>query len=279
VSYPVTSPNHQVSPPTIKINPDYNPFDNDQKFQKKELTQREISNKENWGKLFEKEKNIPAKKEILSPNDEDKKLIQESDDIDKTNSIHPPEAYNAIQIQNRYILTHVTSGLMIIDQRRAHIKILYEEFFNLLNNNEAVSQQELFPVDISLSYSDAEILRDIIEDIRNLGFSINESESKNDCFTVTGTPSDLKNLDIKDFIEEFLEHYKKNLIDFNLDKRINLASSMAENMAIKQGKRLEKEEISTLIGKLFTCKSPESGRDGKPTLRIIKYKDIDNWFL
>jgi len=278
VAYPSSPRNYQASPPTIKVNPDYNPFESNNQFAKKKLTEREISNKDNWEKLFEKEKRNGDKKELFSQKENDPNEIKDNKDHEKIDWEHPSEIYDTLQIQNRYILTYVASGLMIIDQKRAHTRILYEDFFNLLENNKTPSQQELFNETINLSLSDAEILRELIEDIRILGFTVSESKTGKNSFTVSGTPADLKNPDIRNFIEELLENYKRNLIDFNLDKRINLAASMAQNMAIKGGESLKKEEISNLIDQLFACKTPEVGHDGKVILRILKHEDLDNWF-
>ncbi len=278
VDYRSVSPGYHAPTPAIKVNPDYNPFEGNTSFPKKTLLERDISNKENWEKIFEnhdrdheERKLFNAKKETAKSTD-----LEDSDDNIELKDI--PDIYRSLQIQNRYILTHVATGLMIIDQRRAHIKILFEKFFRHLEKSKNLSQQELFPVTISLSLSDADIIREIIEDIRLLGFSISESQKERNSFIISGTPADIKKPDVKDFIESFLEHYKRNLIDFNMDKRINLAASMAANMAIKYGKALEQKEISTLIDQLFACNAPEVGHDGKVIIRILKYDDIDKWF-
>jgi len=278
VDYKTVSPNYQASPPVIKVNPDYNPFEIDKKFSQNEPSEREISNKENWSKLYEKHKRNEDESNLFSPDQGKTKNNNSAETSDKISWKDAPEIYKTLQIQNRYILTLVASGIMLIDQRRAHTRILFEKFYNLLEDNRSLSQQELFPITIYLSLSDAEIIKEIIEDIRLIGFTISESTTEQNSFIISGTPPDLKNPDLIDFIESFLENYKRNMIDFNLDKRINLAASMAVNMAIKSEKSLGQEEISGLIEQLFSCKTPDIGHDGKVILRILRYEDIDNWF-
>jgi len=234
-----------------------------------------VSNKENWEKLFEKSK--PEKDEHLESNPVIKTTPEDSSS-EKIEWTEFPETYKTHQIQGRYILTNIASGIMIIDQKRAHTRILFESLFDSLEDNRNLSQQQLFPVNIKLTLSDAEILREIMEDVRMLGFSISESGKDINSFTISGTPAELINPDINDFIESFLEDYKRNLIDLNLDKRINLAASMATNMAMNYGKKLEQEEMSSLIDQLFACKSPEIGHEGKVIFRILKYSDIESWF-
>lgn len=276
VDYKHMPSNYQAKPPEIKVDPDYNPFESGKFSLKPQLSQREISNKQNWNKLFEKtDHKTDTEKSFTLDQKEISKEKDISDEFDQKDSI---ELYKTLQVHNKYILTQLPSGIMIIDQRRAHIKILFEKFYRHLEKSKNLSQQNLFPVTISLSYSDAEVVKEITDDINLLGFSISESEEKENSFIISGTPADISKPDVKDFIESFLENYKRNLVEYNLDKRINLAASMAVNMAIKYGKRLEQEEMSTLIGQLFACQSPEVGHDGKVILRILKKEDIDNWF-
>ncbi|MBE9481804.1 MAG: DNA mismatch repair protein MutL, partial [Bacteroidetes bacterium] len=276
MKFPDFPKNKVVKDPSIKPNPDYNPFETGKK-QIYDLTidNRQRSNKDNWEKLFvSDEKNsqkklideIPDKningQKLIEPDWEQKELEQRTEKI--------------FQIHNRYILTNIKSGLMIINQQRAHERILYERYLNMLNNKKGVSQQELFPQSISFSPGDAEIIDEIKEDLQILGFNINKL-GKN-TFVINGTPADLPGKNISNVLEKIFENYKNNLLNLNLDKKINLARSMASNMSIRSGKVLMKEEMKALVDELFACKVPDVSPGGKPIIQIISVEDLDKGF-
>ena len=268
--------NKVVKDPSIKPNPDYNPFETGKK-QIYDLTidNRQRSNKDNWEKLFVSDEENSQKKlidEIPDKNINGQKLIEpdwEQKELEQRTE-------KIFQIHNRYILTNIKSGLMIINQQRAHERILYERYLNMLNTKKGVSQQELFPQSISFSPGDAEIIDEIKEDLQILGFNINKL-GKN-TFVINGTPADLPEKNISNVLEKIFENYKNNLLNLNLDKKINLARSMASNMSIRSGKVLMKEEMKALVDELFACKVPDISPGGKPIIQIISVEDLDKGF-
>ncbi len=259
--------NKVVKDPSIKPNPDYNPFETGKK-QIYDLTidNRQKSNKDNWEKLYISDEKIPDKnineQKLIEPDWEQKELEQRTEKI--------------FQIHNRYILTNIKSGLMIINQQRAHERILYERYLNILNTKKGLSQQELFPQSISFSPGDAEIIDEIKDDLQILGFNINKL-GKN-TFVINGTPADFPEKNISHVLEKIFENYKNNLLNLNLDKKINLARSMASNMSIRSGKVLMKEEMKALVDELFACKVPDVSPGGKPIIQIISVEDMDKGF-
>lgn len=268
--------NKVVKDPSIKPNPDYNPFETGKK-QIYDLTidNRQRSNKDNWEKLFISDERNSQKKlidEIPDKNINGQKLIEpdwEQKELEQRTE-------KIFQIHNRYILSNIKSGLMIINQQRAHERILYERYLNMLNTKKGVSQQELFPQSISFSPGDAEIIDEIKEDLQILGFNINKL-GKN-TFVINGTPADLPEKNISNVLEKIFENYKNNLLNLNLDKKINLARSMASNMSIRSGKVLMKEEMKALVDELFACKVPDVSPGGKPIIQIISVEDLDKGF-
>ena len=268
--------NKVVKDPSIKPNPDYNPFETGKK-QIYDLTidNRQRSNKDNWEKLFVSDERSSQKKlidEIPDKNINGQKLIEpdwEQKELEQRTE-------KIFQIHNRYILSNIKSGLMIINQQRAHERILYERYLNMLNTKKGVSQQELFPQSISFSPGDAEIIDEIKEDLQILGFNINKL-GKN-TFVINGTPADLPEKNISNVLEKIFENYKNNLLNLNLDKKINLARSMASNMSIRSGKVLMKEEMKALVDELFACKVPDISPGGKPIIQIISVEDLDKGF-
>ncbi len=257
-----------VRPPVIKVNPDYNPFDTPgiKQFQRSE-SPREKSNKENWEKLFESSDNIQfeqTKQQTLEP----EWTQQEKAEC---------RSLQASQLQNRYILSSIKSGLIIIDQQNAHERILFEQFIEQLESKKGNSQQQLYPQTFTLSPSDSEILKEIIDEIQWLGFDI--SYRGKNSFLIKGIPSSISKENPQGTIEGMIENFKRNLIDLRVEKSVNLARSMAKRMAIKHGKNLQIEEMQDLIDRLFACKQPYHSLDGKPTFITINFKEIENRFI
>lgn len=200
--------------------------------------------------------------------------------IDQSTGVFPDQENESfqflLQLKGKYIVTSVKSGMMVIDQEQAHQRILYEKFMKRLANQKQGSQQELFPQNITFGSSDSEIIKELIPDLEILGFSINHL-SKN-TFIINGIPEDFINQNMQDLLEGFLETYKRNLVDLNLEQRANLARSMAVKMSINKGKSMQREEMENLINELFSCESPELSPDGKKTLVLLPIDQLDQMF-
>lgn len=181
-----------------------------------------------------------------------------------------------LQIQNKYIITYIKSGILIIDQHNAHLRILYEKYLRHLEKRRTVTQKELFPIQIRLSQEDAEILKEIRSELDLIGFSIKDL-GKN-TFVIDGTPSDCQNASIDELIENILENFKKLNKDLISDRKIRIARSLASNLAIKHGKRLQPEEMESLSEKLFSCMVPEKTPAGKLTMYTLSYESIEKKF-
>ena len=177
-----------------------------------------------------------------------------------------------IQLQQSYIVTTVKSGLLIVDQHLAHKRVLYEKYLREMDNNQEVSQQELFPQHISLSDNDASILREIKSELERIGFRI--QQMNHTTFIINGTPSDSKSADAVSLLEKILDMYKTNLTDYKLDKRINLARSLASQLAIKSGQSLNAVEMQDIIDRLFACSVPEVSPDGKKIYTILNVNEL-----
>ena len=254
----------QIEQPKIHVNSDYNPFDVSSKsFQKP----RDLSNQKNWEKLYK------PQADLQNENTHHTKQTE----LDHLSSGSAKIANEKIfQFKKRFIVTIVASGVMLIDHTKAHERVLYEEYMEIFNGQVSHSQQELFPETISFSSSDAEIIDEIKDDLRTLGFVINEM-GKN-TYVVTGKPADLQDINIKESIESIIENFRKNLVDLNLNKRVNLVSALAGNMAIKPGVVLQKEEMNALVDKLFACKIPDVSPQGKPVFRVISIEEVEKLF-
>ena len=245
-------------PPEIKINPEYNPFEKKDKvlFRPDFIDRFEKANTENWEKLYstlEKENEDPDK--FLRGTEENRKFIQ---------------------IGNKYISCPVKSGIMLIDQKRAHERILYEKFLECLRNNIPVSQTELYPLTIELGPADYALLREVADDLKQLGLNI-EFAGKN-TIILKGRPSDSTSSDPVEMFEKIIEEYKSAGGDPAKGAREKLADAMAGSAAIQYGKQLTQSEMEGLFDSLFACSAPNYSPKGKPVINIITIEDLDRKF-
>lgn len=258
--------------PNVQINPDYNPFDYEQAKpgggSNIPKTPREKQNLEHWEDLYHGAQ-LKLKPEETRTETEDSELYAKSREQFSGKKV--------MQLKQRYILTPVKSGLMVIDQKRAHERILYEQFMEVLKSDSVASQQQLFPQTIELNPADAELLGSILEDLLSLGFDIREF-GKN-TFIINGTPGTLDVSSPEMIVEKLLEEYKNSPLDARAKAKEQIAISLAKASAMDYGIELEKEEVDHLIDNLFACATPNFSPDGKKVLTIISIEDIEKSFL
>ena len=177
-----------------------------------------------------------------------------------------------IQLQQSYIVTAVKSGILVVDQHLAHERILYEKYLKEMETEVIASQQELFPHHISLNINDASILKELKPELEKIGFRI--ESMNNTTFVINGTPIDCKGSDAVSIIEKILEDYKTNLSVNQSDRKLNLARSLASQMAVKAGQTLSSVEMQDIIDRLFGCAVSEVAPNGKKIFTIINADDI-----
>jgi DNA mismatch repair protein MutL len=238
---------------------------------------REVPN--DWEKLYE-EKPVqePVSKQPVMDVENIPDYFQATEREPEQTKIQaqPEKAKNFFQLKNKYILTPIRSGLMIIDQRKAHERILFEKFMNSLENHQGIAQQTLFPQTVELNASDYTLLQVILEDVKALGFDIREFGKKT--FVINGTPADIQNCEPKELLENLLANYKVNQLDVKLKVRENLAKSLAKASAVNYGKSLSNEEMSSIIDQLFACNVPNFTPDGKPIISVLETQELENRF-
>lgn len=258
-------PLDQIVPPGIKFNPDFNPFSNEVKTAldtsvlRSSAERRKPDFVQNWDTLYAiTQGKITEQQEIDTQ--------QRKVSVDNTQLSKPGER-QLFQIHNRFILSPIKSGFMLIDQQAAHERILYERFLIQLENHSGVSQQTLFPQSISMSTSDFELLKSLFQDVRALGFDIREF-GKN-TVVVEGIPAELTKASENEMLEKLLEGFKNNQSALKLDKHDNLARTLAKNAAVNPGTHFSLEEMNQLTDQLFACQIPNVSLAGKPV--IITY--------
>lgn len=260
---------NQVTIPEIRVNPSYNPFETpvpqrDYSGSKTGFSQPTVqrSTPTNWQTLYK-----GLETDLTSaPEPQEDEPVQFKIEEQQT-------VKNSVQFKNKYILTPVKSGLMVIDQKRAHERILYERLMQVLENNEVASQQQLFPETFELNASDAILLTSILPDLRALGFDIRDF-GKNS-FIINGTPGVLNTSSPIEIIEGLLEEYKNSPVNLQEKARETVAVSLAQASAIPYGQTLKPGEINELIDNLFACQTPNFSPKGKKVLSIMPLEDFE----
>jgi DNA mismatch repair protein MutL len=255
--------------PTIKVDINYNPFKTDSPSIKS--SERELSNNANWEKMYSRHADNQLEFEIKKEEE-----TQQTINTNWDNELHESNKKSTYQLHNKYILSHIKTGFMVIDQQGAHERILYEQILDNFEKHKSATQQELFPKTIELNTPDFELVKELHSEILSLGFDI--SEFGKNTYVIHGVPADTAEFDSAALLEGLIENYKQNLLELKSDKRENLARSMARNMAIKSGKALTQEEMNNLIDELFACKMPYSTPNGKPTITTFSSDDLDKRF-
>jgi DNA mismatch repair protein MutL len=252
------SSNFMPEQPRIDINTQFNPFDGEERTPERSgfVERFERENTANWEKLY-----TALEKENENPEQFEK--IKESQ-------------RKFFQIKNKYFICPVKSGLMLIDQKRAHERVLYERFLECLSNNRAISQVDMFPVSAELNPADFFILKEIESDLELLGFNI-EHTGKNK-ITINGRPANSGSSDPLEMLEILLQDYKNTKAEPSVSAKEKVAAGMASASAIPYGKILSLGEMEDLFDTLFACKSPNYSPRGKPVISIITLEDIDKRF-
>lgn len=183
----------------------------------------------------------------------------------------------SFQLQNKYIISPIKSGMMVIHQHLAHQRVLYEEFLRNITVKEAVSQQLLFPLEIALTKPDLEILRKVKEQLEHTGFLFEDfSEEK---ISISGIPVGLNNSNAGAVLEQLITDIRDDVPDAGFSLNDLLAKSMARAMAIKSGTSLNKEEREHLVNRLFACKEPTVSPDNTPVLITLDVTELEKRFM
>ncbi|MGB0886544.1 MAG: DNA mismatch repair endonuclease MutL [Vicingaceae bacterium] len=261
-----------VKAPTIKVNTDYNPFET--------KTVSPASRKqpaENWDSLYtDFEKNTSEIIEHQLNKEDEQQVISPNWNTEEEPAFAEAEKQTLIQLHSKFILAQLKSGSLIIDQERAHTRILFEKYIQNFANGQGTTQQLLFPETIDFIAADAELINELQAEIKQLGFDFEKMGKSS--FVISGAPVELKEQNVKKIIEGLLEQFKLNESELKLKKHENLAISMARSASIRSGKKLSYQEMKALVDELFSCEMPYSLPNGKPTIITLNLEDLNQQF-
>ncbi|RQP13459.1 MAG: DNA mismatch repair endonuclease MutL [Parapedobacter sp.] len=255
-------PLEEITPPSITFNPDFNPFENG----KSGGGRQSSPIPQNWDTLYQiSQKEAPTQ---LGLHRDEEELSAEQPQLGKK---------QPFQLHNRYIVSQIHSGFILIDQQAAHERILFEQFCQQLENRKGASQQSLFPQTVTLNAADFQLISDLLPDIQALGFQIREFGKHT--FVVEGIPADLTSgMSERQVLEQLLEDYKNNQAALKLPKREKLARSLARHAAIKSGTALSTDDMAELIDRLFACEMPNVSLSGKPVILTFTLQELSERF-
>lgn len=265
MSVDVATSDKHYQAPKINYNTNYNPFTNATGSSDNPSTLTKV-NKQNWETLFEGFK--------TQPDDTIGNVEQTQQQLDSIKS----EAidFTVFQLNLKYLVTVYNQNVVVVDQQRAHERVVYEHYLKAKKEQAIYSQQVLFPEQLELSANDFLMVKDLLDEFKHLGFDL--SVFGKNSFVVNGTPADMQDFNVLQTLEGIIETYKLNTLDAKLEKHDNLCRAIAKNISIRYGKTLEQEEMKLLLNSLFSCENPLYTANGKIIMMDIAYHDIEKYF-
>ncbi|MEO9891274.1 DNA mismatch repair endonuclease MutL [Aurantibacter sp.] len=185
-------------------------------------------------------------------------------------------ASTTFQLHGKYVVTTVRSGMLIIDQGRAHQRVLYERFLKHGTSQESVSQQLLFPLKLSFSKNELNDLLEIKEDLNALGFAFGDTDEES--IEIKGVPVSMTESDVASVVEQLLYDFRENTVSESFSQTDRLSKSLCKALAIKTGERLDQESQLALVNDLFACKEATISPFNKRIYITITENDIANKF-
>ena len=234
--------------PKVNYQSGYNPFS--------EKVQSGNSLK-NWEKLYEDHTFVPEEQSVIP--------------VEWTE-----ERTKILSFKGKYIISSLKSGLLVVDQRRAHIRILYDGYMQQVTQKRGVSQRLLFPEIISFTPREATILPYLLDDLTYMGFDL--SDLGNDTYSINGIPASLENTEIIETLQRMTDKVLETGCEVKEEISESLALTLAKKTAIPYGKLLSEEEASSLVANLFASSGPNYTPDGKCILSILSEEEMEKRF-
>ena len=185
-------------------------------------------------------------------------------------------AHTTYQIHKKYIVSAIKSGMLVMDQRRAHQRVLYEQFLTNITIQKAASQQLLFPLTLFFSTSEIQLLREMQPTLENTGFIFDTFTA--DTVQISGLPLAMAESEVSIVLEELINNLQNEIPESSFSQSDTIAKSMAKSLAVKSGTYLTDKEQENLVNSLFACKEPTISPFQKPTFITFTVEDLDKRF-
>ena len=262
---PVFNPAHDhINAPKVNYNPDYNPF-------KESGVKRKESQ---WQALYDGL--LTQKRTVDSTDFADSTDIFGADTSVEMSDVMAEKSPVHYQYKGKYLMTAVKSGLMIVDQHRADLRILYERYMEQQRSHTSVVQKLLFPEMVQFSASEAVMLDKILPDLMNIGFDVSDLGGHN--YAINGVPAGIEGLDPVALLQRMVSDAIERGRAVQEEISSSIALSLARSAAIPYGQVLSNEEMENLMNELFACSNVNYTPDGKTILYILPQDDIDELF-
>ena len=272
------SPYSGLQMPKTTYNPEYNPFNTSSS--SPSYTRQDAKG---WDKFYEglEQRSSPVSA-FSYPDDGDYFVEQPQEEQNPTLYGQMEESASAetsaqhYQYKGHYIMTSVKSGLMVIDQHRAHVRILYDRYLSQIASRQGASQGMLFPDIVQFSVSEIPVLQSIMDDLSYLGFELTDLGGGS--YAINGVPAGIEGLQPIELVQNMVHTAIEKGCKVKEEVQSMLALSLAKAAAIVQGQVLSNEEMNHLVDELLTSTSPNYTPDGKPVLVVIQEDELEKLF-
>ncbi len=267
--------NEKAAYPTIEVDGNFNPFSEERtdKKQKQNVFRQSKIEAPSWESLYvglkDETDNLIEVGAMQFENEAvASKLFEDDEPTTEIKRTH--------QIQRKYIVNPIKSGMIVIDQQRAHQRILYELFLTNITVEHAASQQLLFPIHLYFSKSEIHLIEELKDSLINTGFQFGANQD--DHIVITGLPTNVTDAQVNGIFEELLSDLQHGIPGNSFSQNDTIAKSMAKSLAVKSGAYLTEREQENLVDGLFACKEPQVSPFQKPTYITISVEDLDKKF-
>jgi DNA mismatch repair protein MutL len=265
--------NREADFPTIQVDSSFNPFATE-KTSSKPLSSFGSYKKEttsaSWESLYVGLKQDTQEIETFSFESEEVTSKLFDDDVMETKTT------STYQIHKKYIVSAIKSGMLVIDQGRAHQRVLYEQFLTNITVQKASSQQLLFPLELYFSSDEMILLKELQSSLENTGFVFDAFNA--DSVQISGLPIGMAESEVSIVLEELIGNLQNEIPESSFSQSDSIAKSMAKSMAVKTGTYLTEKEQENLVNSLFACKDPNVSPFQKPTFITLTVEDLDKRF-
>lgn len=272
---PAFQDNKDIAPPSLHIDRSFNPFraSGGGSYGAGRLPARS----DDWRTVYDAltRSEAASGSETVEPSEEEQTLYTHLSQAEQAE--WEKSAFSEFfQYKGRYILIAVKSGLMLVDQHRAHVRVLYETYRRQLEQRHGLSQGVLFPQTIQLSLSQVSLLERISDDLVVVGFDL--SPLGGGSYAINGVPAGTEGLNPTALLQDMLDAAETKAAEVGSDIYHAIAFALARRVALPVGQALDAKEMEALIEKLFACATPNYTPDGKPTLVILSQEKIEKLF-